>query len=131
MSPPITIPVSPGELFDKKTILEIKKQRISDIRKQVLIDHELALLSAVARDVLARTSRAPEIEVLERKLLAVNQRLWDIENAVRASERASRFDAVFIEAARQVYLNNDHRADLKYRINLLLGSPLVEVKEHL
>jgi hypothetical protein len=85
----------------------------------------------VARDVLAGTCRAPEIEVLERKLLAVNQRLWDIENAVRASERASRFDAAFIEAARQVYLNNDHRADLKYRINLLLESPLVEVKEHL
>jgi hypothetical protein len=124
------IPVSPGELFDKKTILEIKQQRVADAAKLVHIGHELQLLSAVAHEVLAGTAAAGEIEALERELLAVNQSLWDIENQVRAAERAACFDAAFIEAARQVYLRNDHRAALKHRINLLLGSPLVEVKEH-
>jgi hypothetical protein len=124
------IPVSPGEVFDKKTILEIKRQRIADTSKLVHVEHELQLLGAIARQVLAATSAAAEIEALERELFDANVRIWDVENDVRAAERASRFDAAFVEAARQVYLTNDHRAALKHRINALLGSQLIEVKEH-
>lgn len=128
---PVMVPVSPGELFDKKTILEIKRERVTDESKLVFVRRELELLSKAAAEVLAGSSEAATIEQVQAELLAVNKQLWDIENEVRHAERESRFDAKFIEAARRVYLTNDRRAALKQRINALLGSQLDEVKEHL
>jgi len=128
---PVLVPVSPGELFDKKTILEIKRERVTDESKLVFVRRELDLLSKVAAETLSSTSEAAAIEKVQAELLTVNKRLWDIENEVRHAERESRFDAAFIEAARQVYLTNDRRSALKHRINALLGSQLDEVKEHL
>ncbi|WP_431273616.1 DUF6165 family protein [Variovorax ureilyticus] len=130
MHAPVLVPVSPGELFDKKTILEIKLQRVTDESKLVFVRRELDLLSRATAEVLKATSEAAAIEQVQAELLAINMRLWDIENEMRHAERESRFDARFIEAARQVYLTNDRRAALKQRINALLGSELDEVKEH-
>jgi len=125
------VPVSPGELFDKKTILEIKRERVTDESKLVFVRREFDLLSKATAEILKSSPEAAAIEQVQAELLAVNKRLWDIENEVRQAERESRFDAKFIEAARQVYLTNDRRAALKQRINALLGSQLDEVKEHL
>jgi hypothetical protein len=128
---PILVPVSPGELFDKKTILEIKRERIADAGKQQLVRHELALLETVAAQVLAAApGQAAEVQALSGELKAVNERLWDLENAVRACERAQDFGPAFVASARKIYAGNDERAAVKLRINRLLGSAIAEAKEH-
>lgn len=126
MSDPLLVPVSAGELFDKKTILAIKRERIADAGKQAHVRRELALLEAVA----ARMPASPELTALQCRLQSVNERLWDLENTVRAFERAGDFGPDFVAAARSIYRGNDERAALKLRINELLGSTLVEAKEH-
>jgi post-segregation antitoxin (ccd killing protein) len=121
------VPVSPGELVDKITILEIKAARIRDSAKRRHVDHELSLLAG-ARD--AQLSAAPELAVLTAELKAVNERLWEIEDAIRDCERRQDFGPAFVALARAVYQNNDRRSDLKRRINALTGSDLVEEKEY-
>jgi Family of unknown function (DUF6165) len=130
----ILVPVSPGELLDKITILRIKAQRISDPAKLRNIASELDRLTSIWRESGcagqpdSETGRALAAE--ERALEAINEKLWDIEDRIRERERAQRFDAEFIELARAVYLSNDERAAIKKRINVRLGSRIVEEKSY-
>ena len=123
----IKVPVSPGELIDKITILRIKSKRMSDPQKLKNVELELRLLLETwAASVYARADVAAD----EAALLAVNERLWVIEDEIRDKERAQAFDAEFIRLARSVYFENDERAAIKRRINLTLGSALVEEKSY-
>ena len=123
----IQVPVSPGELLDKITILRIKSARMSDAAKLANVRHELKLLEQTWRTAVpAGVALATE----ERALEAVNTKLWDVEDQLRELEAAQRFDAGFIELARAVYINNDERAAIKKRINVALGSALTEEKSY-
>jgi len=123
----IHIPVSIGELIDKITILEIKSERIGDAAKRLNVQRELAQLQQVW-----------EMSKLDRRLIAqpwdalyaVNAKLWNIEDRKRSKEAAASFDAEFIELARSVYIENDHRAAIKRKINEVLGSDIVEEKSY-
>lgn len=123
----IHAPVSPGELIDKLTILAIKSRRIADAAKLVNVRAELAALRACWT---ASPWAGRDISADETALLAVNEKLWDIEDRIRDKERAQRFDAEFIELARSVYIENDERAAIKKRLNIALGSTLVEEKSY-
>jgi hypothetical protein len=123
----IMVPVSPGELLDKITILRIKSARIGDAAKLANVRHELVLLEQTwSRSIPAGIDLSAD----ERALEDVNARLWDIEDHIRDQEAAQRFDAKFIELARAVYVSNDERAAIKKRINQALGSALVEEKSY-
>ena len=123
----IAVPISPGELLDKITILRIKSARMQDAAKLVNVRHELQLLEQTWRAVLPA---GVDLRSEEQSLEAVNARLWDVEDLLRDQEAAKRFDAKFIELARAVYFTNDERAAIKKRINLKLGSALVEEKSY-
>jgi hypothetical protein len=131
----ILVPLSAGELLDKITILRIKSHRMQDAAKLANVRRELtALEETCERSLGARpdglgsrhAALADEFAALEK----VNAALWDIEDRIRDHEAARRFDAGFIELARAVYLRNDERAAIKRRINLALGSALVEEKSY-
>ena len=123
----VVIEAAPGELIDKITILEIKSARIRDGEKLRNVRKELETLVA-ARD---RTILSPDgLAALTAELRSVNETLWDIEDDVRVCERDGDFGPKFIELARSVYKNNDHRAALKRKINELLGSAIVEEKAY-
>jgi hypothetical protein len=123
----IQTPVSYGELLDKITILEIKSSRIADAAKLANVRNELELLNTIWSG-----SHVSTIDIAHERaqLLAINQALWDIEDAIRLKERAQAFDQEFIELARSVYFRNDERAACKRAINLKLGSELVEEKSY-
>jgi Family of unknown function (DUF6165) len=123
----VLVPVSPGELLDKITILRIKSARMSDAGKLVNVRHELSMLENTWRETVP-PQKHPAAE--ERALEAVNARLWDIEDQIRDQEAAQDFGPRFIELARAVYVQNDERAAIKKRINLTLGSALVEEKSY-
>jgi hypothetical protein len=123
----ILVPISPGELLDKITILRIKSARIDDVGKLGNVRRELALLEQNWRQSIPASAELADDEAaLER----VNAELWDIEDRIRRHEAQQRFDAVFIELARAVYLRNDERAAIKQRINLKLNSAIVEEKSY-
>ena len=123
----LLVPLSPGELLDKITILRIKVARIQDAAKLANVKRELALLEQTWKDSGAA---AHDVALDERALENVNERLWDIEDRIRDKEARQTFDREFIELARAVYICNDERAAIKKRINLLLGSSLVEEKSY-
>jgi hypothetical protein len=123
----LLVPVSPGELLDKITILRIKLARILDAAKLANVKLELSLLEQIWKDC---GYPAQPLALDERALLNVNERLWDIEDRIRDKEARQTFDRDFIELARAVYLCNDERAAIKKRINLQLGSPLIEEKSY-
>lgn len=123
----IQTPVSYGELIDKMTILQIKLQEIKDDAKLANVRNELELLDATWKnDAASQTDITDETN----RLLAVNQRLWKIEDDIRLKEKAQAFDDEFIQLARSVYIENDERAAIKREINLKLGSTLVEEKSY-
>jgi hypothetical protein len=123
----ILVPISPGELLDKITILRIKSERMTDPAKLANVRHELLLLEQTWRD--AGFSSA-ELGSDESALQAVNTKLWDIEDDIRDKESRQVFDREFIELARAVYISNDERAAIKKRINQKLGSKIVEEKSY-
>ena len=123
----LLVPISPGELIDKITILEIKSQRMTDAAKLHNVRTELSLLTETWK---ASAYSATDISAEWAGLRDVNGKLWDIEDQIRDQERESRFDAEFIELARAVYVTNDERAAIKKRINTRLGSLLVEEKSY-
>ena len=123
----ILVPVSPGEVIDKITILRIKSARIADAAKVANVRAELEILERTWRD---SAYGRHDIRADEAALQAVNERLWDIEDRIRDKERARTFDAGFIELARAVYIENDERAAIKKRINTALGSTIVEEKSY-
>jgi len=118
-------PISVGELIDKITILKIKQKKASDKQKLANINRELDELEATWGK-----EKAPELDIsdLFEQLTQVNEALWDIEDDIRAKEAVNAFDQEFIELARSVYKQNDHRAALKKEINVRSGSTLVEEK---
>jgi hypothetical protein len=123
----IRVPVSPGELLDKITILRIKSQRIGDPAKLANVRLELRVLEETWN---ASAYAKVDIEAEIGALTAVNGRLWVIEDDIRDKERAQAFDAQFILLARAVYVENDERAAIKRRINAKLGSAIVEEKSY-
>jgi hypothetical protein len=123
----LLVPISPGELIDKITILEIKSQRMTDTAKLHNVRTELSLLTETWK---ASAYSATDISAEWAGLRDVNGKLWDIEDRIRDQEREGRFDAGFIELARAVYVTNDERAAIKKRINARLGSLLVEEKSY-
>jgi hypothetical protein len=123
----ILVPISPGELLDKITILRIKSARMTDPVKVGNVRLELDLLEKTWRESGAAI---PEVAADEAALQRVNEALWDIEDKIRDKELASAFDAEFIELARAVYVTNDERAAVKKRVNVALGSRIVEEKSY-
>ncbi len=123
----ILVPISPGELLDKITILRIKSARMSDATKLVNVRHELQLLEHTWQQAVPASV---DLAADERALQAVNASLWEIEDEIRDQEAARSFGARFIELARAVYVTNDERAAIKKRINVALGSALVEEKSY-
>jgi hypothetical protein len=122
----ILVPVSPGELLDKITILRIKAARIVDAQKLANVHLQLKLLEKTWRD----SGAVHKVPVDEQALQRANERLWDIENRIREKEAAQAFDAEFIALARAVYFCNDERAVIKARINAQFGSRIVEEKSY-
>jgi hypothetical protein len=123
----IRVPISPGELLDKITILRIKSARMNDPDKLANVRRELqALEETWGLTDYARVDIKADVNAL----LQVNERLWVIEDDIRDKERAQAFDADFIRLARAVYVENDERAAIKRRINSKLGSSIVEEKSY-
>ncbi len=123
----ILIPISPGELLDKITILEIKAERIADATKVANVKTELEMLNRVWRDAVAMDA---ELDAMRAELKSINERLWEIEDDIRDEERNRRFGERFVELARAVYVTNDERAAVKKRVNLHLNSAIVEEKSY-
>jgi len=123
----IQVPVSPGEVLDKITILEIKSERISDAGKVANVRRELELL----HDTWQRSVQQDEtVRRIHAELKSINEALWEIEDDIRDKERAREFDQRFIELARSVYVTNDQRANAKKELNVYLGSDIVEEKSY-
>ena len=123
----IHVPVSPGEVLDKITILEIKSERMTEPEKVANVRAELALLQetwsqAVTEDDVIRD--------LHGQLKQINEALWEIEDDIRDKERVKEFDQCFIELARSVYFTNDRRSEVKKKLNLHLGSQIIEEKSY-
>jgi len=124
----IRVPISPGELLDKLTILRIKAARIADPAKLANVRRELAVLELAWREAAPRSS--PRLGEEESALARVNTALWEVEDALRECEAAQRFGAEFVALARSVYQHNDERAAIKRRVNEKLGSALIEEKSY-
>ena len=123
----INIPASIGELFDKITILEIKKSKIKDDNKLIFINKELDLLKKVVKSKKINTR---SLSPLIKKLKNVNLKLWNVEDKLRKLEKNKQFKKDFINYARKVYYKNDKRAILKNEINLKTNSIISEVKSY-
>ena len=123
----IQVPVSPGEVLDKITILEIKSERISDVGKLANVKRELELLQASWQQSVVEDDTVRRIHD---DLKTINEALWEIEDDIRDKERAREFDQVFIDLARSVYVTNDQRANAKKELNIYLGSEIVEEKSY-
>tara|TARA_B100000767_G_scaffold256602_1_gene263805 strand:+ start:389 stop:784 length:396 start_codon:yes stop_codon:yes gene_type:complete len=119
--------ISAGELFDKITILEIKKTKISNKEKLNDVEKELSSLNQTMKKFIPDQSKIKDNIT---KLREINLRLWDIEDGKRAAEKNKSFDEKFIKLARNVYKFNDERAKIKLSINNSLGSNIKEVKSY-
>jgi len=119
------IEVSIGEIVDKLSILQIKRENITDETKLVNVNNEFHYLHEI---VFAKLNISHDDQYL--RLLNVNRELWDIEDRIRDKERVKEFDDEFIELARSVYVTNDKRAEIKKEINLLYSSTFVEEKSY-
>lgn len=121
----INIPISIGELFDRISILEIKlekiqnKEKLKNIKKELLLLNELSSTIAISR-----------IQQLITQLKETNLILWDIEDKIRIKERNFEFDEEFIQLARNVYITNDNRSEIKRKINVITNSELIEEKSY-
>ena len=119
--------ISAGELIDKITILEIKKEKISNKEKLVEVNKELISLNETLKKSINDESK---ILSFKNDLKKINLKLWDIEDGKRSAEKNNRFDKKFVELARNVYKFNDERAKIKLAINNALGSNIKEVKSY-
>tara|TARA_Y100001970_G_C14126615_1_gene799297 strand:+ start:440 stop:838 length:399 start_codon:yes stop_codon:yes gene_type:complete len=127
----IEVPISLGELIDKISILLIKKDKIDDQNKLNLVNDELELLNiSLSRIIDSNMDRKSEILNLKENLKKINSKLWVIEDKIRDCERNKLFDNTFTELARSVYIQNDQRAELKRKINMLFDSEIMEVKSY-
>lgn len=119
--------LSAGELFDKISILEIKKNKIKDKSKRNIILKELGSLQETASENIKKTKSMIK---LYKKLKFVNLKLWKIEDDIRDCERKGNFGDKFIKLARAVYFTNDERSLVKNKINKLTKSNISEVKSY-
>ena len=119
--------ISAGELLDKITILEIKKEKINNKEKLEEINKELSSLTKTSNEKIPDKSRVKNLIL---NLKNINLKLWDIEEGKRQAEKNQKFDEDFIKLARDVYKTNDERAKIKLKINEILGSNIKEVKSH-
>ena len=119
--------ISAGELIDKITILEIKKDKISDKEKLFQVEKELVSLKETLKKSIADQDL---ILNLKKDLKDINSKLWEIEDGKRNAEKNNDFGKKFVELARNVYKFNDERAKIKLKINNLLGSRIKEVKSY-
>ena len=121
----ININVSVAELVDKITILEIKSEKINDLKKLENIKNELALLNKSFKHI-----QTEKLLNLKDKLKQINLKLWNIEDDIRKCEKNKVFDDSFIQLARDVYITNDERFNVKNSINELFSSKIKEVKSY-
>ena len=119
--------ISAGELVDKITILEIKKEKIKDQDKLIDVEKELISLNNTFKKNI---SQSDNLKNMINDLKEINLKLWDIEDGKREAEKNKKFDNEFIELARNVYKLNDERANIKLKINQFLGSNIKEVKSY-
>jgi hypothetical protein len=118
--------ISVGELFDKLSILEIKKKKIKDSNKKKFILYEYKLLINKKKKIKIKK----EISLLYKKLLRINLKLWNIEDKIRKLEKNKNFGKKFINLARKVYKYNDKRSEIKNLINTTQKSKIVEIKSY-
>jgi hypothetical protein len=126
-TPWVTVGIAPGELIDKITILEIKADRIGEAEKLRNVRTELGVLCLAQDQAIVPSDDLPSLAA---ELRSVNEALWDIEDRIRACERAADFGPGFGELARSVYQQNDRRAAIKRQINVRLGSAIIEEKSY-
>ncbi len=119
--------ISAGELLDKITILEIKKEKINNKEKLVEVNKELASLNETLKKFISDENK---ILSYKNDLKKINLKLWDIEDGKRSAEKNNKFDEKFIQLARNVYKFNDERAKIKLAINNAFGSNIKEVKSY-
>ena len=119
--------ISAGELLDKISILEIKLVTVNDKKGLLEINKEYNSLKETQNSNIKLTKN---LENLIKELKEVNLKLWDIEDNKRICEKNKDFGKVFVDLSRNVYLNNDKRAQIKSEINKLLGSNIKEVKQY-
>tara|TARA_B100000902_G_C27306931_1_gene916034 strand:- start:690 stop:1079 length:390 start_codon:yes stop_codon:yes gene_type:complete len=124
----IQINISVGELVDKITILQIKKEKITNLEKVKKASYELELLEKSLNSF--KTSKTKELKVLMNELKIINKKLWGIEDDIRLLEKNKKFESGFIELARSVYITNDKRFEVKNKINKLFSSDIEEVKSY-
>ena len=122
----VSVPVSVGEMIDKLSILQVKKQKITHEEKLVYVNKEFELLYNLSSTYL----NEPVIESLYHQLVQVNSSLWDVEDKLRVLEKEQRFEGEFVSLARKVYFTNDERFRLKNEINSNTSSEIREVKEY-
>ena len=123
----ILVEVSVGELFDKMSILEIKKDRIKDSEKLKFINEEYEVL----KNELEKNIKIDEkLAKFFTALKNVNSKLWIIEDEKRKCEKESDFGENFIRLSRDVHFLNDTRAKIKLDINNHTGSKIKEIKEY-
>ena len=123
----ILIPVSIGELADKLSILEIKAARIDDAGKRAHVQVELEGLRTLWD---AQVAAQAELAGMKDQLRAINERMWDVQDALRAKEAAQTFDDEFVTLARAVAQRNGERITVKNAINRLAGSRFIEEKQY-
>jgi hypothetical protein len=122
----ISVPVSIGEMIDKLSILQVKKNNVKDENKLIFIKKEFELLYNFSSEYLSNL----ETESIYHRLVEVNSNLWDVEDKLRVMEKEQRFDDEFISLARKVYFTNDERFRLKNEINLITDSEIREIKDY-
>ena len=120
----INVPISIGELIDKITILEIKKDKLKNLKLKNILK-ELSFLRAVLKKNIILI---PDEIFLQLK--SINLTLWDIEDKIRIKEKNKEFDNEFIELARSIYFNNDRRSEAKKELNLMFKSEIIEEKSY-
>ena len=119
--------ISPGELIDKISILEIKLEKIKNKASQDEINKEYNILKEVQNSSIEMTEK---LKTLLKEIKEVNLNLWNIEDKLRICEKNKDFGQTFIELARSVYLNNDKRSKIKSKINEVSGSNIKEIKQY-
>jgi hypothetical protein len=117
------IPISFGELYDKYSILQIKKEKIKDPTKLIYINKEINYLQPFIDKYVIP-------EELKNNIMYINKELWEIEDNIREKENLKEFDNEFITLARAVYITNDKRSIIKNNINVFLDSDIKEIKSY-
>jgi len=123
----INVPISLGELLDKISILEIKNEKIKDEKKLNNVSKELISLNQTLK-LLDLNSK--DLKPLYDKLKEINLKLWNIEDDIRILEKEGKFEKKFIQLARNVYITNDQRFEIKNQINIFFNSDFVEEKSY-